>query len=436
MLNPAILWNYFHRFLGVMAGRIIGALAIFGVNILIARNLGPEALGAYAVFVALVAILALCLSLGFNSSASVFAAEYKTTGEKPLLKGYVRTALKYIFSSGIFLLIILFLTWFFIPQWLADKKLLFAILVIITAIGVAILNLNSTISIGLGHQVTGLLPESLIRPLLTGVALVFIINSLPDIYWVMGLSATFTWLALLIAFFIAAKGMATYRQILPRYDLERWKMASRPWLATSLLWDYMIDLVLILSSLLAGAIEIAILHASFRYRVLAGFGMRTIYILLMPEISKTSIEGNERELHQKIARANWASLLYSSGAILTFIIFGDWLLALFSSEFSSGLPVLIIISLTMLIRAIFGPAALVLAVNNLHLATAAISLLGLLVTVTIIIVFFAQFSLLAVAVAYSASNLMVSAILWQHAKNKTGIDCSIFASAPTVKQIA
>ncbi|MCF6326167.1 MAG: lipopolysaccharide biosynthesis protein [Devosiaceae bacterium] len=436
MLNFAILWNYFHRFLGVMAGRVGGALAIFLVNILIARNLGAEALGTYAVFVALVAILALCISIGYNSTASVFAAEYKTTGKKSLLKGYVQTSLKYSFFSSGFLLIALVITWVLAPQFLADKKLVFAFLVIITALGAAILNLNSAISVGLGRQVTGLLPETLVRPLLIGVALFLIINRLPDIYWVMGLSAFSTWLALIIAYFGAARPISDFKKISSQFDLSRWKKASRPWLATSLLWDYMIDLVLILTSLLAGAVEIAILHVSFRYRVLAGFGMRTIYLLLMPEISKSTIDGDKQKLHQKIAQANWASLIYSLATILLFAIFGNWLLALFSNEFTSGLPVLIIISLTMLIRAIFGPAALVLAVNNLHLATATISLFGLLITVTIIIVFFAQFSLLAVAIAYSASNLMVSIMLWIHAKNKTGIDCSIFASRPTAKLIA
>ncbi len=436
MLNPAILWNYFHRFLGVMAGRVGGALAIFGVNILIARNLGAEALGTYAIFVALVAILALCLSIGFNSTASVFAAEYKTSGKKSLLKGYIQTSLKYTFFSSAFLLIALLATWVFAPQMLTDKNLIFAFLVIITALGAAILNLNSAISVGLGRQVTGLLPETLIRPLLIGMALFLIINRLSDVYWVMALSAVATWLALVMAYFSVAKRISGYNKISPQYDLNRWKKASRPWLATSLLWDYMIDLVLITTSLMAGAVEIAILHVSFRYRVLAGFGMRTIYLLLMPEISKSSIDGDKQKLHQKIAQANWASLIYSLATILLFAVFGNWLLALFSSEFTIGLPVMIIISLTMLIRAIFGPAALVLAVNNLHLATALISLLGLFVTMAIIIVFFAQFSLLAVAVAYSASNLMVSIMLWRHAKNKTGIDCSIFASRPSTKRIA
>jgi len=430
MLNPAILWNYFHRFLSVMAGRVGGALAIFFVNILIARNLGAEALGTYAIFVALVAILALCLSIGYNSTAAVFASEYKTTGKKSLLKGYIQTSLKYTFFSSAFLLITLLIVWILAPHLLADNRAIFALFVIITAIGAAILNLNSAICVGLGQQVTGLLPETLIRPLLIGVTLFLIINRVPDIYWVMGLSAIATWLALVFACFGAARHLSGYKKISSQFDLNRWKKASRPWLATSLLWDYMIDLVLILTSLLAGAVEIAILHVSFRYRVLAGFGMRTIYLLLMPEISKSSIDGNKQKLHQKIAQANWASLIYSLAVILLFVIFGNWLLALFSVEFTSGLPVLIIISLTMLIRAIFGPSALVLAVNNLHLATAAISLLGLVVTMAIILVFFAQFSLLAVAIAYSASNLMVSIMLWIHAKNKTGIDCSIFATRP------
>ncbi len=429
MKNSNPLPGYLRRFVSIFAGRMLGALLVFAINLLIARNMGPKALGTYAIFVALVAILTICLSLGFNSIASVFAAEYKSRNHEGFLKGYIRTALEYIFMTAGLLLVILLVSWGFSPRFLPRAEPLFGILVIITALGTAILNRNSTINVGLGRQVAGLLPETLFRPLLISLALLLLIDGLPNIYWVMALSAIATWACVLFVFFYSWQHFRAFSHVEARYEKKRWKNAAWPWLATSLLWDYMIDLILILTSILAGAIEIAILHVSFRYRVLAGFGMRTIYLLMLPEIAASGATGDKKQMLKKIARANHASLAYSLAVFLAFAIFGEWLLALFSSQFTTGLPVLLIISLTMLIRAVFGPASLVLAVNNLHLATAAISLFGLLLATMIIILFHGQFGLLAVATAYSLSNFMVSLLLWIYARNKTGINCSIFPLA-------
>lgn len=429
LLDRTKLWSYFHRFAAVLAGRVGGALSIFLVNLLLARSLGAPALGTYAIYVSLVAILSICLSLGFNSTASIFAAEYKTTGHNGLLKGYINTALKYVANSTLLLSSALLVVWLFLPDILPPNFLLFAFLVILTAIGASLLNLCSAVQVGLGRQVAGMLPETLLRPVLVGAVVFITIDSLHNIYWVMALSAAATWIALFSAYLACAKQLTENKSTSAQYDLKRWKKASRPWLATSLLWDYMIDLVLLITSLMAGAVEIAILHVCFRYRMLAGFGMRTIYLLLMPEITSSNVMGETGRLRRKIAQTNSASLFYSLAMIMFFTVFGEWLLTLFSLEFANAVPVLIIISLTMVIRAVFGPASLVLAVNNLNLATAAISLLGLLATIVMIVLFIGQFGLLAVAVAYSLSNLMVSVMLWIHAKNKTGIDSSIFALA-------
>ncbi len=435
-MTPKILWKYLQRFIILLTGRLGGAIAAFSANILIARNLGVEALGMYAVFVSLVSILTICLPIGFNSVATFFTAEYTAKDKPALLKGYILVAIKYLFITASFLFITLLIARYFTPHLLDYNNFLFAIIVLATAVATSLLNLNSVIMIGLKRQVAGLLPETLVRPILILLVVLSLMafNTLSNVYNVMVVSALVSWVAVALAFFGNAKIKFDFLKTKPENELPRWKKASYPWLATSLLWDNAIDLILLIVTMLSGTVEIAILHICFRYRVLAGFGMRTIYTLLMPEITGHMVTKDMAAVNKKITLANLASLVYSIVALAIFAVIGSWLLGLFSEKISDvGVPILIIVSLTMLIRAIFGPATLLLAIHNLHIATAVISLIGFLFAIAVILLFFEEYGLLTVAIAYSLSNLVVSVSLWLYAKKKTGIDSSIFAAIRTSK---
>ncbi|MCF6320795.1 MAG: hypothetical protein L3J32_03395 [Rhizobiaceae bacterium] len=428
-MKPAAIANYLNRFSVLVIGRLGGALAVFMVNILVVRYLGIEALGQFAIFVSLVSILTICLPIGFSSVASIFATEYTTKNQPGLLKGYLFTALKNLFLVSGLIALFISVMGYLVPQLLLGNSLIFAIIVLVTAIATSLLNLNSATMIGLKRQIAGLLPETLIRPLLmlSGTFVLLEIFNSVNLFAVMSIAALASWLAVVFVYFTDSKFRRSIVGTKMERDLPRWKKATYPWMATSLLWDYMIDIVLLVTAFVSGAAEVAILHICFRYRVLAGFGMRTIYTLLMPEITESKVNKNLTEVNRKLIQANIASIAYSIVVLAVFVVIGEWLLGLFSPEISQGWVILIIVSLTMLFRAIFGPAPLVLAIHNLHVVTAVISGFGLVIALGIILLFYQEFGLLAAAVGYSLANLFVSLVLWKYAKNKTGIDCSIFS---------
>jgi len=431
-MTPADLSRYLPRFSVLLAGRIAGAFAIFVVNILIARLLGIEALGRFAIFASLVAILTICLPLGYNSVAAIFSAEYSATGKSALLRGYVSWALKTIGGTAITLVTAWTFFYYLTPQYLTGDNYFLGIMVVTTAVATSILNLNSAIMTGQKRQVVGLLPEILLRPalLLTGVYALLATSSQIDINTILAVVAVASWTVLLI--FVARGQSLTglLRGPVAETDTRRWNRAAHPWLATSLLWDYSVDLLLVLASLLLGAVEIAILHICFRYRVLAGFGMRTINTLAMPEITESKVNANRAEMERRISLTNFASLGYAIFVLMLFWVLGDRLLVLFSEGIAQNTPALLMISLTMVIRAALGPAPLILAIHNLHTVTTMISAVGLIIAAVIILMFFQSLGVMAVAVGYTASNLVVSFSLWIYAKRKIGIDCSVFSGSP------
>ena len=413
----------------ILSARIAGAASLFAVNLLIVHYLGFEALATYAVFVSLVSITAVVMSAGFTAIAPVFVAEYAKKKQPELLKGFTRTALR----QGSLLLALLAAVLLLIP-WLGNRMLFIdnlelAAAVLITSAATAVLGFNSAVLVGMKKQISALIPETFMRPVifltLSGIFFAAgIVTSIYEVLWLLAFSVWLTFALVLIRDRKMHRDFSTIRQMKERI---RWRNASLPWMGITLLWDFMIDLVLLLTSILAGSIEIAILHICFRYRVLAGFGMRTIYTLLMPEITEHAVEGNREGVSHKLFQVNLASLVYSIAVMICFAVLGKMLLGLFSPEAVVGVPILLLVSTTMLIRAVFGPAPLVLAVHNFHMITLIVSLVCMIGAVAFIGASFDYFGVMAAAIGYTGANLMISSILWYLAKKKTGIDCSIFA---------
>ena len=417
------------RFGVLFSARIAGAASLFAANLLIVRYLGIEALATYAVFVSLVSILAVIISSGFTAVAPVFVAEYSKKKQPELLKGFLRAGLHQGGLIAGFLTLLLLLTGWLVGKLPFVNNLEIALGVLLTAIATAFLGFNGGVLVGMKKQVAALIPETFLRPvlfmILSGLFLGGgLITTIDEVLWLLAFSV---WLTFGFVLFRDRKMRNIFSSVPSQKEKPRWRKATLPWMGVTLVWDFMIDLVLLLTSIFAGSVEIAILHICFRYRVLAGFGMRVIHSLLMPEITERVVEEDYQGVGRKLFQVNFASLVYALGIMGCFAILGNWLLGLFSPEAATAVPILLTVSATMVIRAIFGPAPLVLATHNFHMITLAVSLVCVVFAMVFIAASVSQFGIMAAAMGYTGANLLISAALWYFTKKKTGIDCSIFA---------
>lgn len=102
VLLPANEGGEFHRRIGSIsrqsavyfAGTIFTAAAGYFFKIYLARRLGAEALGLYAMGISIVGFLGLFNAVGLPSAAARFVAEYSTRGEYARLGGFLRGSLK------------------------------------------------------------------------------------------------------------------------------------------------------------------------------------------------------------------------------------------------------------------------------------------------------------------------------------------------------
>ncbi len=420
------------RFSALFGGRLAGAVAMLATTLLIANFFGAAALAEFALYTSAVSILSVVLLIGFSQIGTLFAAEYSAKQQLGRLKGFIITSIAHVAAGAAIVAAAGGLLVAFAPHLVSPERLPFFALTWLAAIATAGLYLIGSIMVGLKQQVRGLMPETLLRPvmLLAFVLLAAIAAAVDDIITILMLHALTIWMSLGVALFLARSKLAELLALPAAFEPGRWRRAAYPWMVISVSWDFMIDMLVLLTGLIAERTDVAVLYVCFRLRVLAGFGMRSIYLLMISNVAGSKAVGELQLMKWRLGEINLASIIYAAAVMIVFTLTGTWLLSWFGEEMMVGYAALLVIASAMVSRAVFGPAPAVLAMHNLHLASAIVMFAGLAVAATLVLTLYPHYGVLGVAIAYAVANFLVMGVLWRHAKAKTGVDCSIFAAGP------
>jgi O-antigen/teichoic acid export membrane protein len=427
--------NLFSRLSVLAGGRLLGAFAAFLSSLLIARYLGGEVLGTFSVFMAIIGVLSVIAAGGFPAVATIFSAEYSAKNQGAQLRGFFQVGTKQAYLGGAlcFLAVAAFLfSWF--PSG-GVQSVWTALFIGFAIVALALTNLKGALLVGLERQAEGLLPDTLVKPV---AFFLFVAVSLVAGYSLgtTGLLAGFA-ASIAVAFLVATYRLrkSSFMSSAPENDLPRWRRAAYPWIVTSLAWDLFIELHIIVAGFFVAPLEIAVLHVVFRFRVLAGYGMRSLYALLLPTIISAHATNDDLEFGSQIRKLNLLSFVYSCGVILFFAVAGPYLLGLFGQDFASGWPLLMVVLSTVCVRAVFGPAPAILAMKG-HQKSSAIVMLGCLcLSLAGSVLLYPILGLLGIALSYAISNLVASVTLWLCCRALTGIDCSLFSALPPTNSV-
>jgi O-antigen/teichoic acid export membrane protein len=242
--------------------------------------------------------------------------------------------------------------------------------------------------------------------------------------------------ACLLSYVFIRKTGFIAKDVVEETETKRWRAASYPWIITSLVWDLFIELHIILTSFLAAPAQVAILHIAFRFRVLAGFGMRSLYALFLPRIIALNVQEKPAELNSQLQLANLLAFIYASGVMVFFILFSPLLLGLFGQEFEQGWLLLPIVSSTILVRAIFGPAPAILSMTGHQRPSVIVMLASLGFSLATSLALYPLWGIHGIAASYAVANFLGSVVLWLWAKKLTGIDSSLFSLIGTQNPVS
>ncbi|MEJ2625054.1 MAG: lipopolysaccharide biosynthesis protein [Pseudolabrys sp.] len=415
--------------LAIFGGRLLGAAVVFAVQALIARRWGAHVLGDYLVAVAAINIGAMVMPLGFQTVGAYFAAEYRAHEAGPSLRAFMRQAYGQATLAALGVALVGAAAFHVLRP--SGPLAALAPPALVMAAATALVYLNGALLVGLKRPVTGLIADTLCRPMLalSGFLLAATVYSgatpLVPMLW---------WMALGYVAVAAAQGLAvlvTVRTIpataMAARDDEsrRWWRFALPWAVISLVTDFFFDIDLVVLTHMLGRDDLAVFGICARIYALLAFGVATIYTVTMPDILEAGARRNDVEFHRRIGDANLMATLLATVMAAAMFAIGPFLGLLFGHAFSSGAGPLGIMALGLVARAALGPASLVLSYHDrpyASLTAAAVALVGLLVGNLALV---PHFGLAGAAVAALVATTAWSVALWVTARHHVHIDVSI-----------
>lgn len=413
----------------MFALRIAGAGFIFVVQAAIARVWGAEALGDYLLVIAAANLLAIAMPLGFQTVGTYFAAEYRARNEGAQLRSFLTHAYGFILVMGLAITVLGWPITFLMGEAGAHLLPLWTPTALI-AIATAISFVSASVLVGLKRPMAGYLADMIFRPagMLVAFAIVAAVSQGPQLLVMLWLVAL-----LLLALFAGQFGLVVHEvrsipsndAIRPRESARWWRFAA-PWVVIVLATDFFFDINLLLLAGLLDRSELAIFGVSTRIFALASFGIVAVYSLTLPDVFEAEAKADRTALAARLGDANLVATVLALVLFVGVLIFGGFVLTLFGEEFEAGAFPMAILCLALVVRAMFGPASLVLSMHDKPYASLPSVLLGVLVLIALNFVLVEPHGLMGAAIAAFTAMSTWSVALWLTALVHAKVDVSIF----------
>ena len=415
----------------IFGARLFGAGLTFLVQVAIARFLSGQALGEYILVMAAVNIIAVVMPLGFETTGTYFAAEYRAKGEGKLLRGFITRAYGHIVVTGAILLLVGYpvASLFGVPgKVLAAHWTPAAVL----AIATAVVLVNGAMLVGLKRPFAGFFAETLFRPLLAiagfAVALIAMVpgDALNTLLWVLSVGYAIVGLVQLGMLLTTTRTIPLETEARP-HEWKRWWRFAVPWIALAVAGDFFFDIDLLLLAGHMGREELAIFGVCTRVFSLVSFGVGAVYAVTMPDIFESEALQDRAGFHRKVGEANLVASGLSVLLLVVVLILSPFAFMLFGPAFQAGVIPLVILCVGLIIRSVFGPASLMLSIHNrpyASLPAVAAAMTTLLIANLALV---PTMGLLGASIAALLSMTVWSGVLWFTALKIAGVDVSIRA---------
>lgn len=399
--------------------RVMGAGLVFGLQVLLARLLPGEGYGGYVTVWTWMLALGSFAAMGFAESSVRFLPRYAQRQRLQALLGYWQFGLAVVLIVGAAIAAIA------LGVWLGgglDGALLTIVLV---AIGLPILGLEyylEGIARSMGWFRLAAVPVYILRPMLIGgsclaLAAAGVTLTLPMVGGVLiGCMGT---IALLMLWLVARriKRLAGGTQGASYKQRRLWLRASLPLLLLSGLEDLTSYADILVLSLLSGPDIVGLYFAAARTLALAGFVAYAMTLVSGHRFALDLASANRSDLQTSILEATrltfWATLV----AVGLALVAAPWLLGAFGSDYLAGQPLMIVLGLGMVARAMSGQSAEALVVLGrqregliIALGVVAVTAVGALALVPEL---GALGAAIASATAMACRTLALAVLLWQ-----------------------
>ncbi|MGD1911149.1 MAG: flippase [Rivularia sp. (in: cyanobacteria)] len=346
--------------------KIISTGLAFLLNLLLARSLGSEGLGTYALVITWIGLLGLPAKLGFPQLLVRNVAIYSSQAKWDLLRGLIRRAYQITAALSLALAIVVaVLAWL----WGKDSQIFLTLLVGLIALPLNSFRvLNQSVMSGLHKVVQGQLPENLIAPLLmlllTLSSYAIVDNKIaPElvITFYVGVAV----ITVLIGLNQLSRALPSEMFTMePHYTTWRWIQTAVPFMVFGALYMVNSQTDVIMLGAIKGAESVGLYVVANKISSLVIFILTASNSALGPNIASLYAVGKLAELERIISKASKVVLFFSCIIAISIFLFKNTLLGLFGKEFLESQNVLVILMIGQLVNAFVGPVGLLLNMSG------------------------------------------------------------------------
>jgi O-antigen/teichoic acid export membrane protein len=208
-------------------------------------------------------------------------------------------------------------------------------------------------------------------------------------------------------------------------EARRWWRFALPWVIIVLATDFFFDLDLLMLAGLMSKEELAIFGVCTRIFALVSFGVTAVYAVTLPDMFESEANSDRAGFIRKVGDANLVASIFAAVMFVGIAVAAPLALMLFGPAFAVGHFPLTVLSLALAIRALFGPAALMLSIHDRPYATLPAVIVGTVTLVVANLVLVPRMGLTGAAAAALLAQGVWSFSMWFTALHVAKVDVSI-----------
>ena len=391
---------------GVFALSLMSKVLMLGVSIALARQMGPARYGVYAAAVALITLIGIPASLGLPNLIVRQVAAYRVHAEWGLAKGLLVRANQSVLAVTLLLgllLLVLQLLHRLPASYSAPLAWLTFALLPLTLFGA----LRMAALRGLHHVVLGLMPETLVMPLvfLLGIWVAHLTSGAFTAELAVGLRLLAYAAAFLVgALILLVRLPAALRAAKQEYRMREWATAAGPllWVGAMTVITTQTDVIMLAA--MKGPAEAGIYQVAARGAELVAFVSAISNIALQPTFARLYTAGDLARLKSVTRRA--AQLMLAAATLAAAIFVGagfDILKVVFGAAYQAGALPLAILSVGWVLATVAGPARDTLIMSGGQNAAAVSIGISAMLNVTLNFLLIPPYSISGAAIATAIS---------------------------------
>jgi O-antigen/teichoic acid export membrane protein len=398
--------------------RIVGLFLNFFITFFIAKNYGEEVYGNYSLIFTLLQASSMIFALGLPNAIISYLGLHKIEdhfSQFILKKGLKIVLLSSIIPSGVY---------FFFKEFIAldifgNSKLIPYLKIIAFTLPFAIIHefiLNFFIATKKFLKFNifmFLVPNFIFLLLLATISISNENESLTFTFYSIAISIT-----LIIEFFFAFKKAEV--AIFDKLSTKQILQFSSPMMLSSLFLFLLNWTDVFMLGFLTSTREVGIYNLAYKLASLSMLVIISVNVVLAPKISELYQSNQLLELHKTIQKVTRIVFLITIPIVLFLIIFSEFILGMFGTNFIEGKTALIIIAIGMLFNVLTGNVDQILNMTNSPKILKNITLFGFVINVALNSFIIPKYGINGAAIASLITNIVFNALCLLYIKKKLG----------------